>query len=507
MRNRVQSPAPKAKAPETAKAADPKDAAKKEDLSHGNNFVEGGLGDGTLMVPFLLVFCPLFAQWLAYITSERAVSDKVDATGGVSALFASCFNANVAACGAQAFHSAFTLPGIDDGLNAAKFLLAFAALALLLDVSLPGKIEVGPETATGHVPKYCDNARKHCVIFTGLFVFCSNLAVFGLRTWYFYDFGVFFDVFPASVTLLNGFGMALAMFLYVKGLYFPSTSDAGSSGSLLKDFSWGTELYPRVCGVDIKRFINCRFSMTFWMLAGLSYTYKSFTMHGKVDWGLALSAVSQFLYLVKFFHWEIGYMRSIDIIVDRAGWEIQWGCLVWVPTVYSLHTRFLVLHPSAYSAFEAGLIFSIGFVAVILNYWSDQQRQHFRENFKGTNGWVGTASSYKVWRQDVKYIEAWYEVVAPNGKKEKRRSLLLASGFWGIARHPQYFFELTAAWSWTLLANPFKNGALVLFYSVFLTILLTERAVRDHRKCSRKYGKYWDEYCKLVPYKILPGVF
>ena len=31
----------------------------------------------------------------------------------------------------------------------------------------------------------------------------------------------------------------------------------------------------------------------------------------------------------------MGYMRSIDIIVDRAGWEIQWGCLVWVPAVYT----------------------------------------------------------------------------------------------------------------------------------------------------------------------------
>jgi 7-dehydrocholesterol reductase len=30
-----------------------------------------------------------------------------------------------------------------------------------------------------------------------------------------------------------------------------------------------------------------------------------------------LAALSQFLYLVKFFWWEMGYMRSIDIIVDR----------------------------------------------------------------------------------------------------------------------------------------------------------------------------------------------
>jgi 7-dehydrocholesterol reductase len=56
-----------------------------------------------------------------------------------------------------------------------------------------------------------------------------------------------------------------------KGLHYPSTQDNGSSGSLVKDFLWGTELYPRVFGLDLKRFINCRFSMTFWQLAGFSF--------------------------------------------------------------------------------------------------------------------------------------------------------------------------------------------------------------------------------------------
>ena len=48
----------------------------------------------------------------------------------------------------------------------------------------------------------------------------------------------------------------------------------------------------------------------------------------------------------------------------------------------------------------------------------------------------------------------------PDGSETTRSSLLLACGFWGIARHFHYAFELTAAWSWCLLANPWKNGAL-----------------------------------------------
>ena len=62
--------------------------------------------------------------------------------------------------------------------------------------------------------------------------------------------------------------------------------------------------------------------------------------HGRLDPGLVLCAASQFVYLVKFFYWEIGYMRSIDIITDRAGFYETWGCLVWAPP----STRFTLEH-------------------------------------------------------------------------------------------------------------------------------------------------------------------
>ena len=86
-----------------------------------------------------------------------------------------------------------------------------------------------------------------------------------------------------------------------------------------------------------------------------------------------------------------------------------------------------------------------------------------------------------------RYIEAFYTVTDPKtGEQVERRSLLLASGFWGVARHFHYVFELTAAWSWCLLANPVKNGVVPLFYATFLTILLLHRAKRDETKCQKK---------------------
>jgi 7-dehydrocholesterol reductase len=67
----------------------------------------------------------------------------------------------------------------------------------------------------------------------------------------------------------------------------------------------------------------------------------------------------------------MGYMRSIDIIVDRAGFEIQWGCLVWVPSLYTFHTRFLVLHPSQLDIVPAAVLFCVGLAGVALNFAAD----------------------------------------------------------------------------------------------------------------------------------------
>lgn len=41
-----------------------------------------------------------------------------------------------------------------------------------------------------------------------------------------------------------------------------------------------------------------------------------------------VSVILQLTYITKFFHWEMGYMNSMDIQHDRAGFYLCWGCLV-----------------------------------------------------------------------------------------------------------------------------------------------------------------------------------
>jgi len=492
---------------------------KSADYESGTNWVHEGGIEANPYLFVLIVVSPFLSLLLAYLTSaEMAQSDVTwRVSHPLTEMIPACLS-DIPTCVTSTLSAGASVLPTFEG---AKLVLVFMAVALILERFLPGNIDFGPETSTGHVPKYVDNGVAHCFFFSLLYYMGSNVGPCGeaeeqislpadilfsfisnsgvCNVYHPYNFGVLYDLFPASLSFLNIFGIVFCIFLTFKGLHYPSTQDNGSSGSWVKDYLWGTELYPRVFGLDLKRFVNCRFSMTYWQLAGFSFCYKSYVLHGNMmDWGLFFSALSQYLYLVKFFLWEMGYMRSIDIIVDRAGYEIQWGCLVWVPAVYTFHSRFLVQNPSGLSFFAAFCIFILSMAGVTLNYAADRERDVFRAS-KG---------KCLVWGSKPRYIIAKYTISdRKTGKATEKTSLLLASGFWGMARHFQYFFELTAAYSWCFLANPMENGILVMFYAVFLTALLVDRSKRDTEKCRLKYGKYYEEYCELVPYKIVPGIF
>lgn len=91
------------------------------------------------------------------------------------------------------------------------------------------------------------------------------------------------------------------------------------------------------------------------------------------------------------------------------------------------------------------------------------------------------------------------------GNGKMYTSLLLASGWWGVSRHMNYVFEIVLALCWSLPAG--IGGWIPYVYVAFLTILLTDRAYRDEVRCSLKYGRFYDEYCRMVPWKMIPGVY
>jgi 7-dehydrocholesterol reductase len=368
-------------------------------------------------------------------------------------------------------------------LMAWKIIGVFAALQLLMMRLLPGKKYTSTVTAQGNLPEYVDNGLLSYVLTFAIYFICSlGLNLFSPGIVYFH----FGDILGA----LNFTALMFCLFLYFKGRFFPSSSDNSSTGNFIFDYYWGTELYPRILGWDVKQFTNCRFGMTGWALSVVSFAFAQKEIYGHAEWSIIISAALIFIYLFKFFIWESGYMRSMDIQVDRAGFYICWGCLVWVFAIYTSPVMFMVKHPVVLSAPVAILIFVLGFASIWINYWADKQRQDVR----------ATDGKTTIWGSAPKLIQASYTTETGT----KKTNLLLASGFWGISRHFHYVPEIMAAFFWSCATG--FSFFIPFFYVIFLTVLLTHRAFRDDTKCRNKYGEHWTEYCKLVPYKIIPGI-
>ncbi len=370
--------------------------------------------------------------------------------------------------------------------SAAAIVLTFLVLEVILLQWLPGKIFEGPITPTGSRPRYKLNGVLAWLVTHALFFGCS----FGLHL---FKAGIVWDHFGEILATLVLFALIFCLLLYFKGRFWPSSQDHSLSGNFIWDYYWGVELHPSLLGINLKQLINCRFSMMGWSVIVCSFAAKQAGLDpgGHISNSMLVSVAITLVYLFRFFWWESGYFTSLDIMHDRFGFYICWGVMAWVPAVYTLTAQYLVLRPNELPWPLAAALFVLGVGAVYVNYSADAQRQQVR----ATNG------DTTVWGRPPELIRARY-VTADGAQHE---SLLLASGWWGLARHFHYVPEILLALAWSLPAG--FSHFLPYFYVVYLTILLTDRASRDDRRCRRKYGASWDEYCRRVPWKIIPGVY
>ena len=424
-------------------------------------------------------------------------------------------------------------------------LFAFMIFQLLLMQILPGKKYYGPYPPEEYVEVYKQSLQNDSKIpklmypeppvyyDNGFLAFCITMVLVSFQLFNNILDGLWvYEHYGQLISTLNVFGLVFITFQYFKarlGLWlqlYPEhqkKSDHRINGNnrdqkptlggknFLTEFYDGLETYPRIGSWNIKFYINCRVSLMMWSCLIQIYLDAHYKINKSFNASILTSAILQQIYLAKFYWWESGYAYSIDIILDQAGYYIIWGCLVYVPSMYTCHTLSLVEHgglSSYFSGYLANIVpiaqLVIGIISVKINYDADNQRQLARQNGEG----------YIIWGKPAKFIKAQYKVEKKsestsnsNGNKkefEYKQSLLLCSGYWGISRHFHYIPEIMAAICWSCVALPQLCG---IFYWVYLTILLMHRAKRDDTKCSAKYGEYWKEYCRVVPYKVIPYIY
>ncbi len=353
-------------------------------------------------------------------------------------------------------------------------------LALLL--LLPGAELKGPVTPAGVQPTYKINGVPAWIV--------THAALFAAWRYGWVSPAAVVERYGQLLITLQLGALGFCTLLYLKGRWYPSSPDAVYTGNLLFDFFQGVELHPRLLGVNLKQWINCRVSMMGWSVVVLTFAAWRWDQ-GHLPTSLAVCAALTTAYLFKFFWWEGGYFHSIDIMHDRFGYYICWGVLAWVPALYCLPGLWMAYHGPDLPAGAALSLTIVGMIALWINYDADAQRQAVR----------ATDGRATVWGRAPTLITARY--VTADG--QHRSNVLLASGWWGVARHFHYVPELVLAAAWTAPAG--FTHALPWGYLLFLSILLVDRAGRDEQRCAAKYGPDWERYKQVVKWRMVPGVW
>jgi 7-dehydrocholesterol reductase len=92
-----------------------------------------------------------------------------------------------------------------------------------------------------------------------------------------------------------------------------------------------------------------------------------------------------------------------------------------------------------------------------------------------------------------------------DAKGGRHVNLLLTCGWHGVARHFHYVPDILLLF---LYCAPAGFDRLLNFsYFFYLSALLIDRCGRIDARCRAKYGAVWDAYEKMVPWKLIPGLW
>jgi 7-dehydrocholesterol reductase len=180
---------------------------------------------------------------------------------------------------------------------------SFVLFQCILIKVVPGPVFIATMTPNGHRPQYTANGIS-CYIITIVTLIALDLFHPTFHA------SIIYDKFGTILSSMNCIAFLFCIGLVIKGYTIPSSQyDSGTNGSIIQDFYWGTELYPRIFTFDVKQMTNCRLGMMFWAIAILGFGYKNMELHSnQLQCGIGVSILLQLIYITKFFHWEMGYM-------------------------------------------------------------------------------------------------------------------------------------------------------------------------------------------------------
>jgi hypothetical protein len=438
--------------------------------------------------------------------------------------------------------------------------LSWVTLQAFGEMFLPGKTKEGVMLKSGRKLVYPMNGL--------LCFFLSNIGVvlavqFGIIEPYYV-----FKNMGALLTEAVVTSYVMALWLYVDyGLgwrrhvddpEFEEDHGVFNIADFWNDFFMGVVRNPRLfqktlaVPFDLKRFWNARPGLTGWVILNISYFTAiyyncqlpslygrndgspyfllfgdhdsvSAGLKGKFEAGVTCDAtgsieniglapifitLAHWYYILDYNMVEPAYLTTTDIRHDLFGFMLTYGDWGFLSRFYPItFMGFLSVQGAQSGGFitknytYAGTGVCLYLLGMLLFRITNIEKHLFRDHMN--NG--GEADKYR----SPLSTRIFFGDKKPTYIKTKEGSLLLTSGFWGLARHFNYVGDLTMCIGWAVAcydpSSPFVW--LPISYVVYFWIMDIHRCWRDEERCSRKYGEDWVRYKAAVPYAILPGVW
>jgi protein-S-isoprenylcysteine O-methyltransferase Ste14 len=346
-------------------------------------------------------------------------------------------------------------------------------LILLLHAAIPGR------WVTGYVTHY-QTGEKLRYHLNGLWVLGASVALWAAAC----AFGVIrWDAFYVHRWELAA-GACVVGLLFTLAIVLPAPPVPGRS--LVAELYEGRLPNPQWLGgrLDAK--------MVLYLIGAimLELNVVSFTAHHVMlhpddpSPGVFLYAALFSFFVTEYLNFEEVHLYTYDFMAERVGFKLGWGCLVFYPFFYPVGLWALAEAPNPHTSTFALVLFALMFFSGwMLSRGANLQKFHFKRD--------PTAKAFGVLDP---------RAISGGGRH------VLSGGFWGLSRHINYLGEILMACALALsLGYPFALAPWL--YPLYYVALLLPRQADDDRRCAERYGELWTEYCRRVPWRIVPYVY
>eukprot|EP01096_Ripella_sp_DP13-Kostka_P003325 TRINITY_DN14872_c0_g1_i1.p1 TRINITY_DN14872_c0_g1~~TRINITY_DN14872_c0_g1_i1.p1 ORF type:complete len:426 (+),score=152.32 TRINITY_DN14872_c0_g1_i1:63-1280(+) len=365
-------------------------------------------------------------------------------------------------------------------------LLAFTwAFSIILpgkDVALPLSLGSGA------------SVERLRVKINGLFVFGLSLAAFFLGIFLnFWKGSVVADFFWELISVSYVITVILSIALAIKAKIAPTNLVKGSG--VVSSLWRGAEVNPQIMGVDIKFLTRGKYQLISRSLLAISVMMKQYEQ-GEKDTGTEVHvSVPMMVYVLLTVVYTVDYLMSEEeetttygTVEDPLGPKSIWTHVVGGPLISSYPLIVLLqTDPSESISPPLTILVVLWFMfGLVVRRGSSTQKHDFKT--KGPRAIIW--SSVPLVMQ------------SPDAKQR-----LLVCGWWSFLRHPNYYGDLSMAFSLSLLTFVAGFSVFHFVHPLLLLLSLLERSSRVEAHAHAKYGDLWTRYSRYVRTRFLPLFF